>query len=326
MLQGYREIDSRVRIYHQENKGLVASLNRGCQLARGKYIARMDADDVAIKDRLARQVDFMESHEEVAVVGGAVEVINARGECLAKYRNPPTDKEIKAALLQGGCPLWHPAVIMRTRTFLAVGGYRKVVVDAEDLDLWLRIADHHQLANIDAVVLKYRRHDGQVSVRKLKQQALSNLAARIATLSRRVGNPDPLDSVAELTPEVLGKLGASKRRLEANLAKRYLVCIRNMSEVCEYTTARNLVCEVYRSHVWVAAENPVRADLCLVAARLHWLEGEIMKSVVFVGRALITWPILVGRPLKPALRYVRRKAEFNYQNLVRSWALWSGWF
>jgi hypothetical protein len=80
VLESYRKSDSRLRVYHQENRGVGESLNRGCGLAQGKYIARMDADDIATSGRLMRQVEFMEGHPEVDVVGGAVEFIDATGK------------------------------------------------------------------------------------------------------------------------------------------------------------------------------------------------------------------------------------------------------
>ena len=305
ILSSYQRNDPRVRVYHQENRGLIESLNRGCGVARGKYIARMDADDVAVRDRLMRQVDFMETHREIAVLGGAVEVINAAGESLATYRNPAKDDEIKSELLQGGCPLWHPAVLMRSHVFRSVGGYRRNVVDAEDLDLWLRIADHYQLGNLEAIVLRYRRHDAQVSVRKFKQQVFSNLAARIATSARRSGKPDPLDAVGKITPTVLAALGATDARQQAALAKGYLICIRSMYEAREYAIARTLVSEARRSAIWDHADNPVTADFYLIAARLYWQQRRLITSIVMLSQAMVTRPRVLARRLKPIVGRIR---------------------
>src|SRR5262245_27130869 len=113
ILDSYQRNDARVRVYHQENKGLVESLNRGCGLARGKYIARMDADDIATKERLMWQVEFVEKHPEVGVVGGAIEVINASGKSSVTHRYPLKNSDIYQALLRGDCPLVHPTVVMR---------------------------------------------------------------------------------------------------------------------------------------------------------------------------------------------------------------------
>jgi hypothetical protein len=118
--------------------------------------------------------------------------------------------------------------MMRKEALLSVGGYRKVVVDAEDCDLWLQIAERVQLANLERVVIKYRFHSNQVTVRKCRQQALSTLAARIAADFRRSGRPDPLHSVSEITPELLSALGATTTAQDSALAERYLWSIRNM--------------------------------------------------------------------------------------------------
>jgi len=302
MLDSYQRRDSRVRVFHQENRGLVESLNRGCGLSGGRYIARMDADDIALKDRLMWQVEFMEKHPEVCVLGGAVELINAMGKPLVTYRNPIEDREIELALLRGDCPFWHPTVLMRKEVLASVKGYRKVVVDAEDYDLWLRMADRYQLANLEAVVLKYRIHPFQVSVRKCRQQALSIVAARAAALSKRNGSPDPLNSVGDITPAVLAGLGVSKATQQATLARGYLRWIRNMSNAGEYSAALDMVIEVLRFSDWKHAENRVAADLLLLAARLYWRHGRFTRSILSAVHAVITRPITLGRPLKPLLR------------------------
>ena len=305
ILDSYQKNDPRVRVFHQENRGLVESLNLGCRLARGTYIARMDADDISFRNRLMCQVDFMEKHPEVGVVGGAIEIINATGNSLITHRYPIKHCEINEALLRGDCSLVHPAVLMRKEVFVSVGGYRKIVVDAEDYDLWLRIAENSQLANLEVVVLKYRRHVNQLSVHKCKQQALSNLAASVSAASRRNGNPDPLDSVGEITPAVLAELGVSEASQQAAVTRGYLTSILSMYEAREYSIAGNLMSGMLRSSEWKNAENPVIADFYLLAARLHWRQRRFMKSILSAGQAVVTRPIILGRPLKPLLQWLR---------------------
>ncbi len=101
ILDSYQKNDPRVRVYHQENRGLVESLNRGCAFARGKYIARMDADDVANRDRLLWQIAFMEKHPEIGVLGGAVEFIDVKGASMGISVNPTKDHQIKKAMRGG---------------------------------------------------------------------------------------------------------------------------------------------------------------------------------------------------------------------------------
>ncbi|MGA7566711.1 MAG: glycosyltransferase, partial [Terriglobales bacterium] len=228
ILDGYQNGDARMRVCHEEHAGLIKSLNRGCELARGKYLARMDADDVAMKERIARQVDFMEVHQETGALGGAVEWIDATGKLLGIYPNPAGDREIKAELLRGFCAFWHPTMLLRREVFAWAGGYRSGVVGAEDYDLWLRIADRFQLANLEEVVLKYRIHPNQVSMRKRKQQTLSKLAAKASASFRRSGELDPLNAVEEITPETLAALGVTEAMQQNELACDYRHWIRTM--------------------------------------------------------------------------------------------------
>jgi hypothetical protein len=270
ILESYLKIDPRLRVHHQEHKGLVESLNWGCALARGKYVARTDADDIAIEDRLMRQVDFMEKHPDIGVLGGAVQVIDSTGKALETSVNPAEDKDIKLALLRGHCPFWHPSVLMRTDVFVSTGGYRKIVSGAEDHDLWLRIADHYRLANLETVVLKYRLHSSQVTVLKSRQHAFSCLAAQAAAVARRNGQTDPLDSVDELTLELLAQIGVTKTELYTVLADKYLRCIGTMCDAGQYSVAFDVLNEVFRSSEWKCAGNRAVAEFRLMAARALW--------------------------------------------------------
>jgi glycosyltransferase involved in cell wall biosynthesis len=300
ILASYQQRDHRVRVYRQENIGLARSLNRGCGLARGNYIARMDADDVAHRDRLLWQLEFMEAHRTIGLVGGAVEFIDATGKGLSLARQPLKDCEIRRAL-DDSCVFWHPTTFIRKEVFDSVGGYRKVG-DAEDYDLWLRIADKSELANLDAVVLKYRIHPYQVSVRKCRRQALGTIAARAAALSRRNGNPDPLDLIGEITPAALAALGASETMQATTLARGYLSCIRNMVNAGEYSLAFKELTTLQPSEI-KHADAWVIADLRLVAARIYLHQHKFAKTMVNAGYAVITRPLILARPLKPLLRW-----------------------
>jgi cellulose synthase/poly-beta-1,6-N-acetylglucosamine synthase-like glycosyltransferase len=299
ILNYFQKRDARVQLYHQDNRGLVSSLNRGCGLARGKYIARMDADDIAADDRLRRQMDFMESNPQVAVVGGAVEFIDAAGRKLHLMKYPRTNYEIQQVLWDD-CALCHPTTFMRREILVALGGYRKIVVHAEDYDLWLRISDKFQLANLDSVVLKYRLHPNQISVRKCKQEGLSGLAARIATSERRMGKPDPLDSIEEITPTTLLHLGATSSEQQRELARQYLRCSRNMYRAGEYSIAL-LAAKLVNQDRTGSNERWVTADAHLWAAKAHWRQNRFLLSIFMTARAIATRPIILLRPLKPLL-------------------------
>jgi glycosyltransferase involved in cell wall biosynthesis len=186
IISEYEAKDDRIKFQTVPHCGLAEARNASCSFARGRYVAIMDADDVSAPQRLAWQVEFLEQYPEVSVLGGAAEWIDKNGRALATFGNPIWDREIRAALLEF-CPLWQPSVLMRREAFVDVGGYRPPFAPAEDYDLWLRMSEHFQLGNLKQVVLKYRIHPHQVSIRKQKQQTLGRLAALASASLRKMG-------------------------------------------------------------------------------------------------------------------------------------------
>jgi hypothetical protein len=300
ILESYRRSDPRVHVYSQKNKGLIYSLNRGCGLARGKYIARMDADDIAAPNRLHWQMYYMEAHPAVGVVGGAVEFIDAAGKTLRISRTPLENADIQRALLDSDV-IFHPTVVMRKDAFASAGGYRNIV-DAEDYDLWLRIAEHYELANLPAVLLKYRIHSAQVSVRTCRRQALGAIAAQAFASARRNGDRDPLSSMTGITPASLAGIGVTRAAQERIIARGYLSCIRNLCRAGEVALALQMV-DVLGAFDADNVETWVLADLRLWEARLCWRRRRVVRSMISVAQALITRPVLVGRPLASFLRW-----------------------
>lgn len=165
--------DTRIRLIHQENAGLVATLNRGLSLARGHYVARMDADDRAYPERFAAQFDFLEAHPEVAVLGSSARFIDCAGTIFGEWRVPASSRGIKAGLLGGNCTLPHPSVMARREVLVAAGGYCDRFAHAEDFELWLRLSRAHRFANLPQPLLDYRVHSQCVSVTRLREQLLA---------------------------------------------------------------------------------------------------------------------------------------------------------
>lgn len=155
--------DPRILIISHENRGLSASLNAGIRVASGKYIARMDADDISSPHRLDLQFHYMEGHPECVLLGGAIEYIDAEGAKLYT-RSFPTDD----ARLKGGLPLSvqivHPASMYRRADFLGTIGYREdVKKHIEDILLWNEFSKLGRFANLSDVVLKYRISPSSIS-------------------------------------------------------------------------------------------------------------------------------------------------------------------
>lgn len=165
--------DPRVRVVRNDhNLGVVASLNRGIELARGEFIARMDADDVAAPRRLELQVQRMTEDPELAVLGADITYGDAAGEVVGRPRGLPRGPAlVRWRLLRGTC-LYHPTVMLR-RSALGHERYAAERIHAEDYDLWLRLSRHHRLDNLPQRLLLHRRHGASVSARHLEAQLAS---------------------------------------------------------------------------------------------------------------------------------------------------------
>lgn len=159
LLQDFESRDQRVVLISRENRGLVATLNEGIALARGQWIARMDADDIALKDRFARQLQWLEE-TEADVCGTWVQFFGTSDHRVLKH--PVSDSAIKTTLFFGG-PFAHPSVMMRTSLVKQLR-YRKDWEKCEDYDLWQRAASANwKMTNLPEVLLMYRQHQAQTS-------------------------------------------------------------------------------------------------------------------------------------------------------------------
>jgi glycosyltransferase involved in cell wall biosynthesis len=194
LLADVARTESRIGVLRQPARGIIAALNLGIATARAAYIARLDADDRARPDRLARQLAFMQAHREIVLVGSAAEVIDAAGAPIGRIV-PPTEPARLARRLRRGNPFIHSSVMMRTEVVRELGGYRRPFAAAEDYDLWLRMAEIGGIANVPQTLIAYRRHQSNLSRHQAVRQAFSvRLAQRSAMLRARDGH-DPADAL-----------------------------------------------------------------------------------------------------------------------------------
>jgi GT2 family glycosyltransferase len=197
ILREFAESDVRVRVLAQGARGLAGALNEGIGSARGEFLARMDADDISHPDRFATQLAYLRGNPEVAVVGSAMRLIDADGRRLRDVDYPQLPSEV-ARSLESGSALAHPAVMMRADAVRQMGGYRAVLDHAEDYDLWLRMSEHFQLANLPDRLFSYRHHPSKRGCLFAFEQELHTQFARLSAAARRAGRPDPLDRVTSL--------------------------------------------------------------------------------------------------------------------------------
>lgn len=162
ILTYYKEHDSRVKVFYGSGTGLVDAVNMGCHLAKGQYIARMDADDICVRDRFEKQIAFLEMHPKIGVCGAWMEVVDKQGKKM-KTRRPPTCPEAIRFGLMFNCCIAQPTVIMRKDCYLRAGYYRQSASYVEDYDLWARLCMITQIASIPDCLVKYRYHETNIS-------------------------------------------------------------------------------------------------------------------------------------------------------------------
>ena len=203
ILARYERMDERVKVYHQENRGIISSLNRGCDLARGRYIARMDADDISLAERLAKQVRYMEAHPEIGVLGTWIEYVDENGSSQGNWCMPTMPALIDWSLFFGSC-LAHPSVMMRREVVERLGFYHQVVLQAEDYDLWVRASVVTKLANVPEILLRRRLWEGNDSVRRFQAYEQTVVKVMQSTIARLLKMQVSIDVVTCLRRTVSG--------------------------------------------------------------------------------------------------------------------------
>ena len=217
VLQELAARDARIRLVSRPNAGVSATANEAIGLARGEFVARLDGDDVALPDRLEKQVAWLRAHPDCVAVGSNVLMMDEEG--LPLYVMPDLQfghDKIEAGLWRAGWPILQPVSTFRRDALLAVGGYRAGLSLHEDHDLFLRLAERGKLENLPDVLLWYRQRLGGLtfgegaSSRKVIAGILSDARQRrglpdaYPTRSPEHGEPEPFrhESDAVALPEV----------------------------------------------------------------------------------------------------------------------------
>ena len=168
IIREYEQQESRIKFINQsKNSGLIEVLNLGLSLAKGKYIARMDADDISLPNRFEIQYKFLVTHVEIGVVGSNVHFIDSSGRRTSNFVNnprlPQTPNQINWSLCFSCC-LMHPTIMARRELLIDAGGYNKLAKHAEDYDLWVRMSATTKFYNLPQKLLLLRRHKTNITV------------------------------------------------------------------------------------------------------------------------------------------------------------------
>ena len=189
LLTEYAAADSRlVVLANPTNVGYTRALNRGLDIARGRYVARQDADDISLPERLAAQVALLDARPEVGLAGTLAQIIDARGHLrdMDYFPRALDNAAIQRQLLAANC-LCHGSVLMRRHILEKVGRYDIACEPSEDHDLWLRLGEVSEIVNVEPRLYQYRVHAESVSSRRRREQLTSRAKLVERALHRRHG-------------------------------------------------------------------------------------------------------------------------------------------
>lgn len=164
IIEELSRLDERILVVNRENKGLAYSLNEGIKIAKGKYIARMDADDISMPDRLEKQVKFIEQGDYDIIYGDTFLIDKDGADICPSYRPAEVSVVLKNLHINNFIP--HPTVFAKRDVFYKYGFYNPNYKTGQDLELWLRFNNKAKFGYIPEVILKYRISPNSVRAKK----------------------------------------------------------------------------------------------------------------------------------------------------------------
>ena len=186
IINDYTKNDSRIKIIHNEKSvGQAFARNTAVKNSSGDFLAILDADDIAMPDRITEQVHFLENNPNVSAIGGHAEIIDDNGKSLGIKRKALNIDAIRFSLLLQN-QFIHSTMMIRRGVFNKFGGYDNNFIYAEDYDLWSKIIEKNIVLNIDKVVSKFRIQPG--SVTKMKDTQIIQLKNNMVVVFRNVRN------------------------------------------------------------------------------------------------------------------------------------------
>lgn len=222
LLDQYAKSDGRIRlIANDENLGLTKSLNKAIKAAQGKYIARMDGDDVALPERLALQYEFLEKNEDIFLAGSSVEIIDEDGAIRHSAIKHTKHQEIVQDMFHGRLAMYHPTIMFRNEGAL----YREKFETAQDYDFYLNLLSaNKRFGNLKDILLRYRISNRSISMGRKRKQVLSGKLAKKFYYERLESGSDSYSKL-DFSDEgrLLEFVGVSSDELEAESLKKSIV-------------------------------------------------------------------------------------------------------
>jgi len=186
--------DERIEVIRNErSEGLTKRLNKALRVAQGKYVARQDADDVSLPSRFESQVDFLEKHPEVDVLGTGIYLIDDEGNRIGERTTHPSPS--RQIFLERN-EVFHGSAMIRRDALEAVGGYNELFKYSQDYDLWLRLAKERNIRNLQTPLYAFRMHRSSISIKKTREQLLFEMVARKTAKNELIINDELKKTIA----------------------------------------------------------------------------------------------------------------------------------
>ena len=273
ILEEHGVLDKRIIIEYRPDLLYTAALNHGCKLAKGKYIARMDSDDISYRNRFSKQVAFLEAHPDIGLVGSWRHDYDESGMVITATKRPPTNPYIiKWALNFGDC-VTHSSIMARADVLERIGFYDQNFAHSEDYDLLARASAVTKIANIPEILMAYRRHSGQATVKS--PEYLEDMSAA-KVMQRMIQNTLGYDVPLELVFD-------ARRVLAGRALKMSADGIRCVSKLLEDTREAYLK----KNHLIRYEEREIKKDanrmlfwIGIQAARKHHSPSILVKAML----------------------------------------------
>jgi len=308
LLSDYAALDKRIVLVDNEiNVGLAASLNRGLEIAKEAWIARMDADDIAHPDRLQKQLAYLQTHPDVDVLSSHMNFTTMDGEFISRWTLPENHASLMMISIFEN-PAYHPTVVMRTELLRDVGGYNPAYRECQDAELWLRLAGKAIFACLQEAVLDYRGSKKSLEEKKLRKQPVVDGFHR-DNVSRLAGRAISEQDFAKLRLAYVPQAGCNLSNADV------LAAIELLHDVMEgmkaqgilmphdLDEAQSLMVEYISNLLWHSktfrdASEEIGGDLMSPGqlARFYWRHNSMPKALRALGFG-ITSP-------REALRYL----------------------
>ena len=185
IVKRFMKADERIVHIDKENSGLTKSLNIGLKRAKGKYIARIDADDIWKKDKLEKQIKFLKENQDYALVGTAYDEIDELGNIIYLKQRVPLllqHKDIINNIVKYN-PFLHSSVLFRKDILENIGFYNESFKYTQDYEYWIRIMSQYKVANLEEILTSRRYSSGMISIQKEKEQRMYAIKSKLLAVN-----------------------------------------------------------------------------------------------------------------------------------------------